>query len=88
MTTARKVRTLAEITLEALDSAHAEHVPAILLLQWLLARAPHLRATLLRGGILRRTFRRLRGMEATGRGGGERAAQYAALSLVVGALFS
>lgn len=75
------------MTLEALDGAHAEHVPSILLLQWLLARAPHLRASLLQGGVLRRTFRRLRVMEAGGRGTGERAVQYAALSLVVGSLF-
>lgn len=82
-----KIRFLVEMTLAALDDAKAEQLPAILLLQWLFSRAPHLRALLLKGGILRRSFRRLRGMKAKRWEAGERAVQYAAISLIIGALF-
>lgn len=79
---------LLEITLEALDFVHASYLPSIMMLQWLLARAPHLRAALLRGGILRRAFCRLERTEAKkGLGKGEKAIQYGALSLVIGILF-
>lgn len=80
------------MTLAALDTVHIRYVPSVLMLQWLLARAPHLRALLLKGGVLRRTFRRLEKAEATnGKGFGsaaERAMQYGTLSLVIGILFS
>lgn len=77
------------MTLEALDTVHIRYVPSVLMLQWLLARAPHLRALLLKGGILRRVFRRLEKAEATkGFGAGEKAMQYGALSLVIGISFS
>eukprot|EP00903_Cladosiphon_okamuranus_P015048 g13921.t1 len=79
---------LLEMTLVALDTVHANHVPSILMLQWLLGRAPHLRSLLLGGGVIRRAFRRLEGAEAKGFGPGERALQYAALFLVVGLLIA
>lgn len=76
------------MTLEALDYVHIQYVPSILMLQWLIARAPHLRAQLIRGGVLKRAFRRLESVEAKKIASGERAIQYGALSLVVGILFS
>ena len=71
-----------------MDVVHIEHVPSILMLQWLLGRAPHLRSLLLNGGVVRRAFLRLERAEAKGFGAGERAMQYAGLFLVVGLLFS
>ncbi len=76
------------MTLQAVDVVHVEQVPSILLLQWLLGRAPHLRSLLLRGGAIRRAFLRLERAEAKGFGAGERAMQYAALFLFMGLLFS
>lgn len=76
------------MTLSALDTVHIRYVPSVLMLQWLLARAPHLRALLLKGGVLRRAFRRLEKAEAKGYGPGEKAMQYGALSLVIGISFS
>lgn len=83
-----QVQGLLELTLEALDHVHSAYVAPVLMLQWLLARAPHLRALLLRGGVLRRAFRRLEKSEAKGFGRRERAMQYGALSLVIGIMFS
>lgn len=76
------------MSLEVLDTVHADHVPSILMLQWLLSRAPHLRSLLLRGGVVGRAFRRLERAEAKGFAAGERAMQYAALFLVVGLLLA
>lgn len=76
------------MTLVALDMVHADHVPSILMLQWLLGRAPYLRSLLLRGGVVRRAFRRLERAQAKGFGPGERAMQYAALFLVAGLLIA
>ncbi|CAN0087515.1 unnamed protein product [Ectocarpus sp. 13 AM-2016] len=75
------------MSLEALDHAHTAHVPSILMLQWLLGRAPHLRSLLLQGGVVRRAFHRLERAEAKGFGPGERAMQYATLFLVTGLMF-
>lgn len=74
------------MSLEALDTVHAGNVPSIMMLQWLLGRAPHLRSRLLRGGVVKRALRRLERAEAKGFGPGERAMQYAGLFLVVGLL--
>ena len=74
------------MSLEALDTVHADNVPSIMMLQWLLGRAPHLRSLLLRGGVVKRALRRLERAEAKGFGPGERAMQYAGLFLVVGLL--
>lgn len=77
------------MTLAALDTVHIRYVPSVLMLQWLLARAPHLRALLLKGGVLRRAFRRLEKAEKTGFGSAaEKAMQYGTLSLVIGISFS
>lgn len=76
------------MTLEALDTVHTDHLPSILMLQWLLSRGPHLRSQLLRGGIVGRAFGRLDRAKAKGFGAGERAMQYAALFLVVGMLLA
>eukprot|EP00904_Undaria_pinnatifida_P011104 jgi/Undpi1/7123/HiC_scaffold_22.g09597.m1 len=86
--TATEIQCLVEMTLSALDTVHIRYVPSVLMLQWLLARAPHLRALLLKGGVLRRAFRRLEKAEAKGYGPGEKAMQYGALSLVIGISFS
>lgn len=83
-----QVQELIEISLHALDNVHAEHVPSILMLQWLLGRAPHLRSLLLKRGVLDQAFRRLDRAEAKGFGPGERAMQYAALFLAMGLLFA
>lgn len=79
------------MTLAALDTVHIRYVPSVLMLQWLLARAPHLRALLLKGGVLRRAFRRLEKAEEATKGfgsPGDKAMQYGALSLVIGISFS
>lgn len=81
-----------EMSLEALENVQVTQVSAVLLLQWLLARSPHLRALLLRRGVLAKTFDRMRKIEAKNSGDvwdtRERAIQYGALALVVGTLFS
>lgn len=83
-----QVQELLEISLNALDDVHTEHVPPVLMLQWLLSRAPHLRSLLLKGGVICRAFRRLERAEAKGFGSGERAMQYAALFLATGLMFA
>ncbi|CAM9514127.1 unnamed protein product [Ectocarpus fasciculatus] len=83
----KEVQELLEMSLEALDHVHTAHVPSILMLQWLLGRAPHLRSLLLQGGVVRRAFSRLERAEAKGFGPGERAMQYAALFLATGLMF-
>lgn len=80
-----QVLVLLHMSLEALDSVHITRVPSLLMLQWLFARAPHLRALLMRGGVLRRALRRLESAEADL---GNRSMQHAALSLFVGVMFS
>ncbi|CAM9182207.1 unnamed protein product [Ectocarpus sp. 8 AP-2014] len=82
-----EIQELLEMSLEALDHAHTAHVPSILMLQWLLGRAPHLRSLLLQGRVVRRAFRRLERAEAKGFRPGERAMQYAALFLATGLMF-
>ncbi|CAM9558187.1 unnamed protein product [Ascophyllum nodosum] len=85
----KEAQVVVYMSLEALDSVHVSRVPSILMLQWLLARASHLRSLLLRGGVLRRAFRRLESAEVgPGFGPRQRAMQHSALSLVVGVLFS
>lgn len=89
-----KAQALVEITLEALEHIHVSRVPAVLMLQWFLARAPHLKALLLREGVLAKMFARMSRIEAQNGEGesgvmnGKRSIQYSALALVIGALFS
>ncbi|CAM9209177.1 unnamed protein product [Chrysoparadoxa australica] len=83
-----QVTMLLHLMLCALEELHAEYVPSLLLLMWLFARSPSNKAVLLREGVLKKAFRRLKGVKARGsEDKASRAMQFGALTLLSGTLW-